>query len=104
MIQQDQISAISDLQIGVETYLQTDENIVGTAVPAHAPEGMVYSHIRDLSGIIDTIYGTTLSPPHFEVHEIGCYAGYYLHAHGYVQETIDYIRGLHGRQYFRVCE
>ena len=45
---------------------------------------MVYSHIRDLSGIIDTIYGTTLTPPHFEANEIRHHAGYYLHAHGYM--------------------
>jgi hypothetical protein len=56
----------------------------------------VYSHIRDLTGITDSIYGTSL-PPKYEVQEIGRHAGYYLQAHGYTQETINDITGLYAR-------
>jgi hypothetical protein len=55
------------------------------------PPVRVYSHIRDLTGIIDSIYGTTSVPPSFNTHEIGRHASYYLQAHGYMQETIDHI-------------
>ncbi|KAJ6543718.1 hypothetical protein DFH09DRAFT_1088584 [Mycena vulgaris] len=51
----------------------------------------VHSHIRDLSGIITTIYGTTSGMDHYRSHEIGHHASYYLQAHGYTQSTIDRI-------------
>jgi hypothetical protein len=51
----------------------------------------VHSHIRNLSGIIDTIYGTTSELPHYQPHEIGRHASYYLQAHGYGMDSINLI-------------
>ena len=59
-------------------------------------EGRVYSHIRDLTGIIGSIYGTSLAPK-YEAHQIGRHAGYYLQAHGYTEETIDNIAVVYAR-------
>jgi hypothetical protein len=53
----------------------------------------IFSHIRDLSGIIDTIYGTTKTPE-YPQHQIGRHASYYLHAHGYTASSIDEIASI----------
>ncbi|KAJ7285548.1 hypothetical protein C8J57DRAFT_1215958 [Mycena rebaudengoi] len=53
----------------------------------------IFSHIRDLSGIIDTIYGTN-KIPEYPQHQIGWHASYYLHAHGYTASSIDEIASI----------
>ncbi|KAJ7185966.1 hypothetical protein C8R46DRAFT_1025887 [Mycena filopes] len=58
---------------------------------AQASITRVYSHIRSLAGIIDSIYGTTSTAPEYTVHQIGRHASRYLQAHGYMEEAIDSI-------------
>ncbi|KAJ7261220.1 hypothetical protein C8J57DRAFT_1232765 [Mycena rebaudengoi] len=53
----------------------------------------IFSHIWDLSGIIDTIYGTN-KIPEYPQHQIGWHASYYLHAHGYTASSIDEIASI----------
>ncbi|KAJ7082615.1 hypothetical protein C8R43DRAFT_1169716 [Mycena crocata] len=60
----------------------------------HLKTRMVYSYVRDYTGIIDTIYGKTSSPPEYPLHALGKHAGYYLEAHGYTQDTITGIEGI----------
>jgi hypothetical protein len=51
----------------------------------------IFSHIRDFTGIIDTIYGITEDAPAYPSQRIGRHAGYYLHSHGYTSDTIEDI-------------
>lgn len=48
----------------------------------------IFSHIRDLKGITDTIYGSTSGAPHYSKYPLGKHAGYYLQAHGYTHNSI----------------
>ncbi|KAJ7256721.1 hypothetical protein C8J57DRAFT_1235585 [Mycena rebaudengoi] len=48
----------------------------------------VFSHIRDFTGIIATIYGITTNTPIYPTQKIGRHAGYYLLSHGYTADTI----------------
>jgi hypothetical protein len=51
----------------------------------------IFSHIRDFTGIIDTIYGITTNAPTYPKQNIGRHAGYYLLSHGYTADTIEEI-------------
>ncbi|KAJ7852695.1 hypothetical protein B0H14DRAFT_2580863 [Mycena olivaceomarginata] len=68
---------------------RANQSTTARTEPALGP--VIYSHIRDTSGIIDTIYGTTTGHPDFKPQDLGRHASYYLQAHGYLQETIDEI-------------
>ncbi|KAJ7615116.1 hypothetical protein DFH06DRAFT_1146169 [Mycena polygramma] len=52
----------------------------------------IFSHIRDLTGIIDTIYGSTTGSPVYSQYNLGKQANKYLHAHGYTDSTIQKIQ------------
>ncbi|KAJ6521410.1 hypothetical protein B0H19DRAFT_1068725 [Mycena capillaripes] len=58
------------------------------------PKTMIIdSHIRDFTGIINTIYGSTTTPT-YKLYTLGKHAGYYLQAHGYTETTIQEIQKL----------
>ncbi|KAJ7101580.1 hypothetical protein C8R43DRAFT_963962 [Mycena crocata] len=81
------------------TYLSTSKSGQSTSAARHtdlehSKTRMVYSYVRDYTGIIDTIYGKTSSPPEYPLHALGKHAGYYLEAHGYTQDTITGIEGI----------
>ncbi|KAJ7031790.1 hypothetical protein C8F04DRAFT_1262650 [Mycena alexandri] len=54
----------------------------------------IYSHIRDFTGIIDTIYGSSSAPLVYLSYGLGKHAGYYLQAHGYTDSTIKKIEEI----------
>jgi hypothetical protein len=54
----------------------------------------IYSHIRDLTGIIDTIYGSTSATPNYTLNTLGKHASHYLGAHGYTNPTITEIEKI----------
>ncbi|KAJ7031786.1 hypothetical protein C8F04DRAFT_1262644 [Mycena alexandri] len=54
----------------------------------------IYSHIRDFTGIIDTIYGSSSAPLVCLSYGLGKHAGYYLQAHGYTDSTIKKIEEI----------
>ncbi|KAJ7769594.1 hypothetical protein DFH07DRAFT_768864 [Mycena maculata] len=53
----------------------------------------IFSYIRSLSGITDTIYGTS-SAPEYGSHILGKHADYYLLSHGYTDDSIETIRHI----------
>ncbi|KAJ7074938.1 hypothetical protein B0H15DRAFT_806525 [Mycena belliarum] len=55
---------------------------------------IIYSHIRDLTGIVDTIYGSTSSKPDYALYNLGRHASNYLQAHGYTGSTIKEIENI----------
>jgi hypothetical protein len=58
------------------------------------PKTMIIdSHIRDFTGIMDTIYGSTTTPS-YKSYTLGKHAGFYLQAHGYTETTIHEIQKL----------
>jgi hypothetical protein len=50
-------------------------------------DSVIYSHIWDISGIINTVYATTTGHPDFKAQDLGHHASYTY----YLQETIDEI-------------
>ncbi|KAF8217938.1 hypothetical protein K438DRAFT_1747187 [Mycena galopus ATCC 62051] len=62
--------------------------------PVHKkpPIPLVHSHIRDFTGIIDTVYGSTSGTSVYDEVPWGKQAGYYLQAQGYTGEVIEEIR------------
>jgi hypothetical protein len=48
----------------------------------------IFSHIRDFTGMIATIYGITTNTPIYPTQKIGRHARYHLLSHGYTADTI----------------
>ncbi|KAJ7627894.1 hypothetical protein B0H17DRAFT_1150811 [Mycena rosella] len=55
---------------------------------------IIYSHIRDFTGITNTIYGSTSQAPTYASYGFGKHASYYLQAHGYDEDSIGTIETL----------
>lgn len=50
--------------------------------------------MRDLSGIVGIVYGSTTSAPTYQSYNLGRHASYYLQSHGYDELTIEEIQKL----------
>ncbi|KAJ7041255.1 hypothetical protein C8F04DRAFT_1177438 [Mycena alexandri] len=55
---------------------------------------LVDSYMRDLSGIVGVIYGSTTSAPTYQSYDLGRHTSYYLQAHGYDESAIEEIQKL----------
>ncbi|KAJ7076805.1 hypothetical protein C8R43DRAFT_966011 [Mycena crocata] len=63
----------------------------GPSVSTWRKSKKIHSHIRDFTGIIDTVYGTTSTALDYALYDIGTHASRYLQAHGYTEATIEDI-------------
>ncbi|KAJ6453272.1 hypothetical protein DFH09DRAFT_1117382 [Mycena vulgaris] len=52
-----------------------------SSMPTPKPK-IIYSHLRDFTGIVDTIYGSTSGTLEYTLHDLGKHASYYLESHG----------------------
>ncbi|KAJ7016999.1 hypothetical protein C8F04DRAFT_1339618 [Mycena alexandri] len=59
-----------------------------------SPMKLVDSYMRDLSGIVGIIYGSTTSAPTYQSYDLGRHTSYYLQAHGYDESAIEEIQKL----------
>ncbi|KAJ7898761.1 hypothetical protein B0H13DRAFT_2664483 [Mycena leptocephala] len=57
----------------------------------------IFSHVRDLTGVINTIYGSTSGPPMYRSYELGKLASQYLQAHGFTESAIKEIQDIWAR-------
>lgn len=76
-----------------DTSASTTSTLKKTTLKQQKPKP-IHSHIRDFTGIIETVYGSTSASEVYQTYDLGRHASYYLQAHGYSESIIQEIQKI----------